>query len=163
MNTTSYASSTLPRSLRKRSLSSLSWVSLSHRRQVSGEISSARTIAPSRSAELDFKVHQLYADALKILYHHFIDLQRVFSNGVDLFLRCQAQCQRIVIIDERIAQRIIFIAELQCGAKQLSAFFNAQFSWKNFLPRYFLRLLPAVRSELSLLRSLCHLILLQDG
>ena len=42
-----YAPSTLPRSLRKRSLSSFSPVSLSQKRQVSGEISSARMMVPS--------------------------------------------------------------------------------------------------------------------
>lgn len=46
LNTSLYASSTFPRSLRKRSLSSFSWVVASHSLQVSGDVSSARMISP---------------------------------------------------------------------------------------------------------------------
>ena len=77
------------------------------------------------TAKLDLKVDQLDAEAVEILSHHIIYLKGILCDRIDLLLRRQVQCQCVVAVDERIAQIIIFIAELQGRTCKLDSLFHS--------------------------------------
>src|SRR5699024_1781080 len=76
-------------------------------------------------SELDLEVDQLHAGVQEILLQKLVDFTGICFDGINLFLGSQSQSQRVVIVDEGIAQRVVLVAELQNRAEQLFSFLHA--------------------------------------
>ena len=69
--------------------------------------------AIGQTAELQLEVDQTDVGIQQDLLQHFVDLEGVLGDGVDLFLGGQIQGQGVVVVDERIMQIVVLVAELQ--------------------------------------------------
>ena len=81
--------------------------------------------AVGQAAELDLEVDQADVGIQQDLLQHFVDLEGVLGDGIDLFLGGQAESQGIVVVDERIMQVVVLVAELQDGGLELGTLGHA--------------------------------------
>ena len=77
------------------------------------------------AAKLNLEVNQINVQAVEILDKLLVHFKCILGDVVNLLLGGQAKCQRIVAVDEGIAQVVVLVAKLQGGALELDAFLHA--------------------------------------
>ena len=114
-----YAPSTLPRSWRKRSLSSFSWVLASQNLQVSGQISSASKHRPVRRApELELEVDEQNVSLRHEFLQHLVHRERLAANLGELVRRGPTEHDRVIVVDHRIVELVALVVELHHRSRQ---------------------------------------------
>ena len=71
--------------------------------------------AVRQAAELELEVDQTDVGVQHDLLQHFVDLEGVLGDGVQLLLSGQIKGQGVVVVDERIMQIIVLVAVLENG------------------------------------------------
>ena len=82
--------------------------------------------AVGESAELQLEVHEIDVHGLEKRLEHVVDLERHGLDRVDLGRRGELQRQRVVGVHQRIAQIVVFIAELDGGLLEDDALLDAE-------------------------------------
>ena len=77
------------------------------------------------SAELEFEVDEVDVQAFEKFLHDVVDAKSHVLDGVDLFLRGKIQRQRMIVVEQRVAEVIVLIAELEHRRRQLGALRHA--------------------------------------
>ena len=71
--------------------------------------------AVRQAAKLQFEVNQADVGIQHDLLQHFVDLEGVLGNGVQLFLGGKVKGQGVIMVDERVMQVVVLVAVLQDG------------------------------------------------
>ena len=71
--------------------------------------------AVRQAAKLQFEVDQADVGIQHDLLQHFVDLECVLGNGVQLFLGGKVKGQGVIMVDERVMQVVVLVAVLQDG------------------------------------------------
>ena len=91
------------------------------------------------SAELDLEVDEVDVELLEEAEHELIYLESILGDGVDLLLGSKTQTECVVAVDERIAEVVVLVAELEGRSLEGSAFLNAELLGKAACCERFLR------------------------
>lgn len=78
------------------------------------------------AAELDLEVDEVDVELLEEAEHELIYLESILGDGVDLLLGSKTQTECVVAVDERIAEVVVLVAELEGRSLEGSAFLNAE-------------------------------------
>ena len=76
-------------------------------------------------AEFQLEVHQRHAALGPERLQHLVDSEGIVLDGLDLLCRGQFQCQRVIGVQQRIAQRVILIGKLDGGLIEHDALLHA--------------------------------------
>ena len=80
---------------------------------IRGNLVCEDNLAVGGLAEFDLEVDEVNADALEELQHELVDLQSHRADLINLLLRCKAGSEDMVIVDHRVAEIVVLVAELQ--------------------------------------------------
>lgn len=79
------------------------------------------------SAKFDFEVDKVYVKLFKEVDHKVIYHESILCDVSNFLFSSETETESVVIVDERVAEVVVFVAEFEGRGFELSTFFYAEF------------------------------------